>query len=57
MSVISITDVLAGKYPVNEAITINGWIRTRRDSKAGISFLAISTTVHVLTRFKLVVPD
>jgi asparaginyl-tRNA synthetase len=41
MSVISITDVLAGKYPVNEAITVHGWIRTRRDSKAGISFLAI----------------
>ncbi|WP_281557644.1 asparagine--tRNA ligase [Thalassomonas sp. RHCl1] len=41
MSVISITDVLAGKYPVNETITVHGWIRTRRDSKAGISFLAI----------------
>ena len=41
MSVISITDVLAGKYPVNEQITVHGWIRTRRDSKAGISFLAI----------------
>ena len=32
---------MAGKYPVNESITIHGWIRTRRDSKAGISFLAI----------------
>lgn len=41
MSVIPITDVLAGKYPVDEAITVHGWIRTRRDSKAGISFLAI----------------
>jgi len=41
MSVISITDVLAGKYPVNEKISVSGWIRTRRDSKAGISFLAI----------------
>ncbi|TPH12808.1 asparagine--tRNA ligase [Litorilituus lipolyticus] len=41
MSVIAITDVLAGKYPVNETITVHGWIRTRRDSKAGISFLAI----------------
>jgi asparaginyl-tRNA synthetase len=41
MSVISITDVLAGKYPVSEAVTIHGWIRTRRDSKAGISFLAV----------------
>ncbi|NMP32371.1 asparagine--tRNA ligase [Thalassotalea sp. M1531] len=41
MSVIAITDVLAGKFPVNEEITVHGWIRTRRDSKAGISFLAI----------------
>lgn len=41
MSVIAITDVLAGKYPVNETITVHGWIRTRRDSKAGISFLAV----------------
>ena len=41
MSVIAITDVLAGKYPVNETVTLHGWIRTRRDSKAGISFLAI----------------
>ena len=41
MSVLAITDVLAGQYPVNEPITVHGWIRTRRDSKAGISFLAI----------------
>ena len=41
MSVIAITDILAGKYPVNESITIHGWIRTRRDSQAGISFLAV----------------
>jgi asparaginyl-tRNA synthetase len=41
MSVISITDVLAGHYPVGETISVNGWVRTRRDSKAGISFLAI----------------
>ncbi|WP_206485766.1 asparagine--tRNA ligase [Thalassotalea sp. G2M2-11] len=41
MSVIAITDVLAGKFPVDKEITVHGWIRTRRDSKAGISFLAI----------------
>lgn len=41
MSVISITDVLAGKFPVGESISVHGWVRTRRDSKAGISFLAI----------------
>ncbi|TKB44881.1 asparagine--tRNA ligase [Thalassotalea mangrovi] len=41
MSVPAITDVLTGKHPVGEPITVQGWIRTRRDSKAGISFLAI----------------
>jgi asparaginyl-tRNA synthetase len=33
--------LLAGKVAVGETVTIEGWIRTRRDSKAGLSFLAI----------------
>jgi len=42
MSVIApITDVLQGKIAVGSTVTVQGWIRTRRDSKAGISFLAI----------------
>ncbi len=36
-----IADVLAGKLAVGERTTIEGWIRTRRDSKAGLSFLAV----------------
>lgn len=36
-----ITDILQGKIAVGSSITVQGWIRTRRDSKAGISFLAI----------------
>ncbi|KKO50449.1 asparaginyl-tRNA synthetase [Arsukibacterium sp. MJ3] len=36
-----VKDVLAGKYPTGSQITVKGWIRTRRDSKAGISFLAV----------------
>lgn len=36
-----IKDVLAGRYAIGEKITVKGWIRTRRDSKAGISFLAV----------------
>ncbi|CAM3826109.1 asparagine--tRNA ligase [Rheinheimera salexigens] len=36
-----IKDVLAGRYAAGEQVTVKGWIRTRRDSKAGISFLAI----------------
>jgi asparaginyl-tRNA synthetase len=36
-----IAQVLAGQLAVGEKITVEGWIRTRRDSKAGLSFLAI----------------
>src|SRR6476469_3946498 len=36
-----IAAVLAGAEPVSSRITIEGWIRTRRDSKAGLSFLAV----------------
>ena len=36
-----IASVLAGQAAVGSRITIEGWIRTRRDSKAGLSFLAV----------------
>jgi asparaginyl-tRNA synthetase len=36
-----IAKILAGEVPVGTKVTIEGWIRTRRDSKAGLSFLAI----------------
>jgi asparaginyl-tRNA synthetase len=36
-----IASALAGGQPVGSRITIEGWIRTRRDSKAGLSFLAV----------------
>src|SRR3569623_95457 len=36
-----IAQVLAGAVTVGTKITFEGWIRTRRDSKAWISFLAI----------------
>jgi asparaginyl-tRNA synthetase len=34
--------MLAGKAPSDAPVTIKGWVRTRRDSKAGISFLHLS---------------
>ncbi|TNH07526.1 asparagine--tRNA ligase [Testudinibacter sp. TR-2022] len=37
----SISDVLQGKIAVGEQVTVRGWVRTRRDSKAGFSFLAV----------------
>lgn len=33
--------VLGGQVAVGSKVTVEGWIRTRRDSKAGLSFLAV----------------
>ncbi|NRA70456.1 MAG: asparagine--tRNA ligase [Gammaproteobacteria bacterium] len=41
MSLASVADIIKGVIPVGEIASVNGWVRTRRDSKAGISFLAI----------------
>ena len=41
MTHVPVVDVLQGKHPIGTTLTVKGWIRTRRDSKAGISFLAI----------------
>jgi asparaginyl-tRNA synthetase len=41
MTGMRIAQILAGQVPVGTKVTIEGWIRTRRDSKAGLSFLAI----------------
>src|SRR5687767_9849335 len=37
----SIADLLAGRAEPGTSVTVQGWIRTRRDSKAGISFLNV----------------
>ena len=36
-----VVDILAGRTAVGARATVRGWIRTRRDSKAGLSFLAV----------------
>ncbi len=41
MSVVPVTDVLHGRVAVDSEVTVRGWVRTRRDSKAGISFIAV----------------
>lgn len=41
MSIAVIKDVLNGTYAVGETVTVRGWVRTRRDSKAGISFINV----------------
>ncbi|AVF33921.1 asparagine--tRNA ligase [Rahnella sikkimica] len=41
MSVVPVVDVLQGRAAVDSEVTVRGWVRTRRDSKAGISFVAV----------------
>ncbi len=42
MRAFSCAAVLAGDAPKDTPITVKGWVRTRRDSKAGISFVNVS---------------
>lgn len=39
MKKVSVLEIISKKVSFNEKILIQGWIRTRRDSKSGISFL------------------
>ncbi|MBL8730867.1 MAG: asparagine--tRNA ligase, partial [Planctomycetes bacterium] len=38
----SVKQVLAGQVAVDSKVEIRGWVRTRRDSKAGISFVQVT---------------
>ncbi len=38
----TIADLLSGGLATGGAVTVQGWVRTRRDSKAGFSFIQIS---------------
>ena len=42
MTAMTCADILAGRAPKETPVTLKGWVRTRRDSKAGISFLHVS---------------
>jgi asparaginyl-tRNA synthetase len=42
MSTLSCAEILGGKALTDTSITLKGWVKTRRDSKAGISFVAVS---------------
>lgn len=41
MSILPVVDVLQGRAAADSEVTVRGWVRTRRDSKAGISFIAV----------------
>ena len=42
MTSFTCAEILAGRAATDGAVTVNGWVRTRRDSKAGISFVNVS---------------
>lgn len=41
MSTTSVKQALSGTIPAGTEVTVQGWVRTRRDSKAGFSFIAL----------------
>jgi asparaginyl-tRNA synthetase len=42
MSLFSVKQLLAGEAPLDATVSVNGWVRSKRDSKAGISFIEIN---------------
>src|SRR5688572_27569643 len=42
MNLVRVEDVLRGRHAVGDEVEVRGWVRTRRDSKAGISFIHVS---------------
>ena len=42
MNAFTCAQILAGRAPTDTPVTLKGWVRTRRDSKAGISFVHVS---------------
>ena len=42
MAVVSVQQALSGAVAPGSEVTVRGWVRTRRDSKAGLSFVTVS---------------
>jgi asparaginyl-tRNA synthetase len=42
MTTCTCQEILSGQAPEDSPVTLKGWVRTRRDSKAGISFVHVS---------------
>jgi len=38
---VDVASILKGKVPPGSQVTVKGWVRTRRDSKAGLSFIHV----------------
>lgn len=52
----SIAAILKGQAPLGSQVTVKGWLRSKRDSKAGISFLAVHDG-SAFDAIQAVVPD
>ena len=42
MTTLTCAEILSGRAPDDAPVSVKGWVRTRRDSKAGISFVHLS---------------
>ncbi len=42
MTTLSVKEILGAKAPADIPVTVKGWVRTRRDSKSGLSFVNVS---------------
>ncbi len=42
MNSFSVRAILSGHAPADSPVTVEGWVRTRRDSKVGLSFVHVS---------------
>ena len=56
MQELMIKDILSGRAEVGGDVTVEAWVRTRRDSKAGLSFLALNDGSS-LAMLQAVVPN
>ena len=56
MAVVSVKQALAGKVAAGSEVTVRGWVRTRRDSKAGLSLRRTSTTARCFDPIQVVAP-
>ena len=52
----SIAEIFKGAVPTGEQVVVKGWVRTRRSSKAGISFVALHDG-SCFDAIQIVVPD
>jgi len=54
--VYSVKQCLDGEISVDETVTVRGWVKTRRDSKAGLSFVSLHDG-SCFSPIQIVIPD